>query len=237
MHNTEQSLGFGKIWTRKLSQERKPAIFPAKNWHIAKQLRNPINGSTTIDGIPVFWGIKPSLGPLNLNFYHHLSKTPVHGLFSMLFSQSCIMHVADLNPMWCKHPVEDNVTKRLSICETLQKDITRLMTSIEYNPHTASELWIIAIICPAGMHTLSAHNMFTLTDCPPHQCNETPCSTTSRGFTAQRRFYQVESTMNNYTMIRVPSTTCTLAHTQRQQHGTHTHTPPHMRMHMHTLSM
>jgi hypothetical protein len=77
--------------------------------------------------------------------------------FGVLFSQSCIMHVADLDPMWCKCLVEDNIMKRLSICETLQKDVTRLMTSIENNPHAASELWIVAIICPAGMHAHSQH--------------------------------------------------------------------------------
>jgi len=60
--------------------------------------------------------------------------------FSALFSQSCIMHVADLDPMWCKCPVEDDISKWLSIHETLQKDVTRLMTSIENNPHAASKL-------------------------------------------------------------------------------------------------
>ncbi len=77
--------------------------------------------------------------------------------FGALFLQSCIMHVADLNPMWCKHPVEDKAMRQLSIHKTLQKDVTCLMTSIENNPHAASELWIVAVICSAGTDTHLLH--------------------------------------------------------------------------------
>jgi hypothetical protein len=75
--------------------------------------------------------------------------------FSMLFTQRCIMHVADLDPMWCKQPSEDNATKHLLIHKTLQKDITKLMVSIENNPHAAAKLWIVAVVCPTGMTTSS----------------------------------------------------------------------------------
>ena len=60
------------------------------------------------------------------------------------------MHVADLDPLWACHPSPDNHTCWLLLCETQQKDVLKLAKSIEAHPHSAGELWIVAVICDEG---------------------------------------------------------------------------------------
>jgi hypothetical protein len=52
-HRTK--FGFRKNLARR-SAEKGNLRFSGQKQCVTKQLRNPINGSATIDGIPVFWG-------------------------------------------------------------------------------------------------------------------------------------------------------------------------------------
>jgi hypothetical protein len=52
--------------------------------------------------------------------------------------------------MWIHHPEAGKPSGQLLLHKTQHKDIIKLAKSIKANPHGASKLWIVAVICDQG---------------------------------------------------------------------------------------